>query len=154
MPKHTLGRTAVTLCAAASLAAATGTASAQADPPPSAQAVAQQSAHVRIVDCFSQPQVRPSNFLLACGDGNSILVSLQWSQWDPTSAVARGVNQVNDCKPYCAAGTFHSYRVIVRLDHPQPWKNHVHKHYTRMRLIYTHGSPDGFQRTVTYTLWS
>ncbi|MFE2431657.1 hypothetical protein ACFXJ5_33615 [Streptomyces sp. NPDC059373] len=112
-----------------------------------------RSADVTVVDCFSQPRVRPGHFLIACGDGNSNLVSLHWSRWAQTSAVARGFNEVNDCKPYCAAGRFHSYPVIVRLDHPRPWKGHPAKRFTRMSLVYTHGSPDGLHRTVTYSLW-
>jgi hypothetical protein len=108
---------------------------------------------VVIVDCFSQPQVRPGHFVIACGDGNSSLVSLRWSRWGPASAVATGLNEVNDCKPYCAAGRFHSYPVTVRLDQPRSWKKHPQKRYTQMRLVYTHGSPYGHQRTVTYQLW-
>jgi hypothetical protein len=101
------------------------------------------------------PQVRPADFLLACADGNSRLSSLHWSRWGPDAAVARGFNVVNDCKPYCAAGTFHSYPVVVRLDHPQPWKKHPQlQHYTQMSLVYTDGRPDGFGRVVNYPLWN
>ncbi|MEU6095116.1 hypothetical protein [Streptomyces sp. NPDC047079] len=144
-------KTAVTLGAVALLAAAMGTASAA---PPAGHIPQGQSARPVIVDCVWHPQVRPADFLLACGDGNSSLSSLRWSHWDPGSATASGVNVVNDCKPYCAAGRFHAYPVIVRLDHPQPWKKDPQvQHYTQMSLVYTDTRPEGFDRMVTYPLW-
>ena len=149
-------RTVVTLCAAASLSVAMGTASgAPVATPPSTHAVRQRPGHPVIVDCLWHPQVRPAGFLLACADGNNRLSSLHWSRWGPESAVARGINVVNDCKPYCAAGKFHSYPVVVRLGHPKPWKKHPQlRHFTRMSLVYTDGRPDGFGRVVTYPLWN
>jgi hypothetical protein len=152
MRKHTVTTTG-TLCAAASLVAALGTASAApAASPPAAQ---QRSGSPVIVDCLWHPKVRPADFMIACGDGNSLLSSIHWSQWGSGSAVAKAVNVVNDCKPYCAAGKFHPYPVIVRLDHPQPWKKQPQlQHYTRMSLTYTDGRPDGFGRVVTYPLWN
>lgn len=151
MRRHT-ARTTVGLCAAASLAAVMGTASAA---PHGAQAVKQQPAPSVLVDCFWHPDVRPTDFILACGDGNSRLVSLHWSQWLPDAATAEGVNVVNDCEPYCAAGRFHPYPVTVRLDHPQPWKKHPElQHYTRMTLVYTNARPDGYEQVVSYPLWN
>jgi len=145
-------RTAVTLCAAAALATSLGTASAA----PSAERTGHQDARDPVlVDCFWSPEVRPGAFLLACGDGNSQLISLDWSRWGPESAVARGVNMVNDCKPYCAVGTFRPYAVTVRLDQPRAWeKDPEQQQYTRMSLTYADARPDGFPRTVTYPLWS
>ncbi|MFE1289890.1 hypothetical protein [Streptomyces sp. NPDC058751] len=145
-------RTAFTVGAAASLAAVMGTASAA---PAAPHAARPRQAPPVLVDCFWHPDVRPAEFVLACGDGNSRLVSLHWSHWNQKSAVARGVNMVNDCKPYCAAGKFHSYPVVVRLDHPQPWKKKPQlQHYTRMTLVYTHDHPDGYAQKVSYPLWN
>ncbi|MFC7815633.1 hypothetical protein ACFUTR_13445 [Streptomyces sp. NPDC057367] len=149
-------RAAITLCAAAALAVPMGTASAA----PSAQhATTVRTEHGRhtqdpvLVDCAFQPQVRPEAFILACGDGNSRLVSLHWMRWDASAAVGRGTNVVNDCDPYCAAGTFRPYPVIVRLDQPQASQTEPgERHYTRLTLTYTDGRPDGYPRTVTYPL--
>ncbi|MGI5460730.1 hypothetical protein ACQEWB_47715 [Streptomyces sp. CA-249302] len=154
MRAHAL-TTAVTLCLAASLAAA-ASAPSSARPVSShtAQAAAQQSALPVLVDCFWHPEVRPSAFMLACGDGNSRLTSLKWSQWGSASATAQGINVVNDCKPYCAAGTFHSYAVTVRLDHPRSWKKQPQvRHYTRMTLVFSGSRPDTYPPTVTYPMW-
>ncbi|WP_247695914.1 hypothetical protein [Streptomyces sp. b94] len=146
-------RTAVTLCAAAALAASLGTASAA--PTAERAASTQPTRDPVLVDCSRQPEVRPEAFLLACGDGNSRLVSLHWSRWDANAAVGRGSNAINDCDPYCAAGTFHSYPVTVRLDQPRAWDTDPgERHYTRMTLTYTDGRPDGAPRVVTYSLWA
>ncbi|MFG2679581.1 hypothetical protein [Streptomyces sp. NPDC048392] len=144
-------RAAVTLCAAAALALPLSTAFAAPPAQPAAQA--RQTQDPVLVDCSGQPQVRPGAYVLACGDGNSRLVSLHWYRWDANAAVGRGTNAVNDCDPYCAAGAFHSYPVTVRLDRPRAGEqNPGEVHYTRVTLTYTDGRPDGSPRTVTYPL--
>ncbi|CAL9666808.1 hypothetical protein SUDANB140_07275 [Streptomyces sp. enrichment culture] len=150
-------RAAVTLCAAAALAAPLGTAFAAPSAPPEART--QQTPQPVLVDCSGQPQVRPGSYVLACGDGNSRLVSLHWLSWDSTGAVGRGTHAVNDCDPYCAAGAFHSYPVTVRLDRSTGGDRSTDgdrgtgaPHFTRVTLTYTDGRPDGAARTVTYPL--
>ncbi|WP_217140327.1 hypothetical protein [Streptomyces sp. AC627_RSS907] len=143
-------RAAVTLCAAAALAVPLGTAFAV---PPAQDTARQTQDDPVLVDCSSQPDVRPAAFILACGDGNSRLSALHWVRWDADAAVGRGTNAVNDCVPYCAAGAFHSYPVTVRLDQPRAWeKDPGEQHFTRITLTYTDGRPDGFPRVVTYPL--
>lgn len=158
MPRRTV-RATVTFCATASLAALMGASPATpAASPPSSHSAQQLPGQVRqpvIVDCFWQPHIRPADFLLACGDGNSRLASLRWSYWGPNSAMATGINVVNDCKPYCAKGTFHAYQVTVWLDNPRPWKKDPQlPHYTRMSLVYTDLRPAGYERTANYPLWN
>ncbi|MET8572704.1 hypothetical protein [Streptomyces sp. NPDC004783] len=149
MGRHPM-RAAVTLCAAAALAVPLGAASAA----PAAQRAVQQVRDPVLVDCSMRGEVRPSAFVLACGDGNSRLTSLHWTRWDAGAAVGRGLNAVNDCVPYCAAGTFRSYPVTVRLDRPEAReRDSGQQHFTRMTLTYTDGRPDGFPRVVTYPLW-
>ncbi|MEV6483893.1 hypothetical protein [Streptomyces sp. NPDC051576] len=152
MYKHTMVGV-VTVCAAALLAPAVGTSSAATAS--AAPAAHQQRADPVLVDCLWHPEVRPADFVLACGDGNSRLTSLHWTNWSADSATATGFNVVNDCKPYCAAGKFHSYPVVVRLDTPQPWKKHPQlRHYSEISLTYTAGRPDEFAHVVTYPLWN
>ncbi|MEU2284473.1 hypothetical protein ABZ614_21435 [Streptomyces sp. NPDC013178] len=157
MRGHTM-RTAALLCAALGLTAAIGTASAAPRTSPAGtaaeQATARQTAGAVLVDCFWHPRVEPDAFVLACGDGNSRLASLKWDQWSADSARATGVNLLNDCKPYCAAGTFHSYRVVVRLDKPQTWKKDPQvQRYGRITLEYTGERPEQFAKVVSYPLW-
>ncbi|MFF8614031.1 hypothetical protein [Streptomyces sp. NPDC015350] len=144
-------RTGLMLCAATALAAAAPVpASAAASP----AAAPRPSARVVAVDCTWNPQVRPGEFLLACGDGNNRLIDIHWYSWGPTSAVGRGLDVVNDCQPYCAAGKFHSYPVVVRLEHPRTWQKQPElKQFTQLELVYTDGTPDRTGRVVTHQLW-
>ncbi|MFE1923815.1 hypothetical protein ACWC9X_26680 [Streptomyces asoensis] len=157
--RHTT-RTAVMLCAALGLTAAVGSASAVPATSTTSTATARaaavrQSAPPVLVDCLWHAKVRPGDFILACGDGNSRLVSLHWDTWGQGSARGTGVNVVNDCDPYCAAGHFHPYAVVVKLDRPQPWKKHPQvQHYSRITLTYLGDRPDQFGRVVTYPLWN
>ncbi|WP_406118478.1 hypothetical protein [Streptomyces sp. NBC_00989] len=152
MYKHTMVGI-VTLCAAALIGPTVGTSSA-------APATVPVTAHRQLqdpvlVDCLWHPEVRPTDFMLACGDGNSRLTSLRWTSWNANSATATGINVVNDCKPYCAVGKFHSFPVTVRLDSAQTWKRHPQvRQYGEITLTYPGARPDKFQHTVTYPLWN
>ncbi|MEU0947201.1 hypothetical protein ABZ379_31405 [Streptomyces canus] len=147
--------TTVAVFAVATLATAAGTSpAARPAPAPVTQTVKARTAPPVLVDCLWHPQLRPTNFMLACGDGNSRLASLHWTRWDAASARAKGVNWVNDCKPYCAAGHFHAYPVTVRLDRVRPWKKHPQvSHYSRITLTYPAARPEQFRPTVSYRLW-
>lgn len=150
MKRHST-RAAVTLCVAAALAATLTSASGAT----SSASTRQQAEEPVLVDCFWRTTVRPDDFMLACGDGNSRLDSLKWLRWDGEAAMARGVNWVNDCKPYCAAGQFRSYPVTVRLEEPKPWKKNPDlRQYGKITLTYLEGTPEGFTKVVTYPLWS
>ncbi|MET9921642.1 hypothetical protein ACFV1C_29175 [Streptomyces sp. NPDC059605] len=144
-------RTGLMLCAATALAAAAPVPASAATSP---AAASRPSARVVAVDCTWNPQVRPGEFLLACGDGNNRLIDIHWYSWGPTSAVGRALDVVNDCQPYCAAGKFHSYPVVVRLDHPRTWQKHPElKQFTQLELVYTDGTPARTGRVVTHQLW-
>jgi len=54
-----------------------------------------------------------SSAVLACGDGNFQANHLRWTGWGESFAAAQGTASVNDCKPYCAAGHFHLYPVML-----------------------------------------
>ncbi|GGT16389.1 hypothetical protein [Streptomyces chromofuscus] len=151
MNRHSI-RAAVTLCAATALLGTLGTASGA---PSNADTVEHRPKEPVLVDCFWHAEVRPTDFILACGDGNSRLADLKWQRWDRGAAVAEGINWVNDCKPYCAAGRFHPYAVTVRLDDSKPWEKHPDlRQYGEISLTYADARPEGFPRVVTYPLWS
>ncbi|MEV4916576.1 hypothetical protein AB0K47_07160 [Streptomyces tirandamycinicus] len=149
MQRHKL-RTGAMIFAATVLAAGLVPATASASP----SVAAQPDDQVVVVDCFMKAQVRPSEFLIACGDGNSGLTELEWSSWGPRSAVASGTNVVNDCKPYCAAGTFRSYPVNVRLERPEAWeKDPGRQRYGQLHLSFPGSRPEHLPPEVTYKLW-
>ncbi|MFF5448682.1 hypothetical protein [Streptomyces sp. NPDC012888] len=136
--------TAVTL-AAALLAAALAPASATVRAP---------GDDVVLVDCASEPQVRPEDFILACGDGNNRLVDLRWTSWGPQGATATGTDMVNDCVPYCAAGTFRAHPVRVTVSDPRPWPGDDGlRHFTRIRMVFTGTPPAPLPQDVSYDLW-
>jgi hypothetical protein len=53
---------------------------------------------------------------------------LHWLSWGPRSAVARGWDWVDDCRPDCARGSFRHFRAIVRARRPR------HGLFTRMTV--------------------
>ncbi|MEV7725702.1 hypothetical protein AB0P15_13305 [Streptomyces sp. NPDC087917] len=106
-----------------------------------------------VVDCGSQGQVRPQDFLLACGDGNSRLVGLDWNTWGAKTATAVGTDMVNDCRPYCAAGRFRPFPVEVTLANPKPWPAHPEmSRFTTVRLLYPKTVPAPIPKDVTYKI--
>ncbi|MFD8410214.1 MULTISPECIES: hypothetical protein [unclassified Streptomyces] len=145
-------RTAALLCAATAFAVASVPAAHAAGPGPGS-APAPEQAPVVVVDCFEEPQVRPKEYLLACGDGNNRLVALRWHTWGRDTATATGTDMVNDCRPYCAAGRFRSYPVQVTLSHPQPWADQPGTHrFTKLRLVYPEAAPEPVPHDVSYKL--
>ncbi|MGW0915327.1 hypothetical protein ACWD1Z_26790 [Streptomyces sp. NPDC002784] len=154
MHMRALTTTVTLLALAASTTAAGIPTESRSAPEPAARIAQQPTDRPVLVDCFWRPEVRPTEFILACGDGNSRLASLRWSRWDAGAARAEGVNWVNDCKPYCAAGRFHAYPVTVRLDRAEPWKKRPElSHYSRITLVYTDNRPERVAQTVSYPLW-
>ncbi|MEU9037160.1 hypothetical protein AB0D45_19970 [Streptomyces sp. NPDC048352] len=137
-------RRAALACALAACAAAAVPASAAPTPAPDP---------VVVVDCSAQAQVRPEEYLLACGDGNNRLVALRWETWGPSTATATGTDMVNDCRPYCAAGRFRSYPVTVTLSRPEAWPDRPDvRRFTTIRLLYTDTAPAPVPKDVTYKL--
>jgi hypothetical protein len=65
-----------------------------------------------------KPVVRPAKITITCADANFYVTGLRWSSWNAKTASAAGVAHVNDCMPYCAAGTFHTYPAALTLSRP------------------------------------
>src|SRR5690242_2629326 len=65
-------------------------------------------------DCIHEA-VKPRSIIITCADANFVLTGLKWSHWRRTSAAGAGSAKINDCKPSCAQGHFHTYPVSVRL---------------------------------------
>ena len=88
---------------------------------------------VAYAGCLPPPVVRPSELLLACGDGTQSFTVARWTRWNRRSARAVGTAEVNDCTPSCVAGKLHRYRAIVLLDRPRTCNGRVL--FTRLRLF-------------------
>jgi hypothetical protein len=117
-----------------------------------------------VVNCLFKPQTRPSSFILTCADAGDVLAHLHWVSWGPTAAFATGIEQINDCTPYCAAGKFINYPVLVNLWRPEPLPGHpgtlyfsrVTRVYTNNRppLYFCNGTKTCYPQTATFDLWS
>jgi hypothetical protein len=61
---------------------------------------------------------KPTDMLIACGDGNVWVRSLRWSTWTSLKATGVGTWQQNNCLPDCARGRFLDYPVTLTLSEP------------------------------------
>ena len=119
----------------------------------SASSAGRLSVRTVVLNCLGHPQVRPGRFTLACADANDYLTGLAWKSWGPGLASATGVQAVNDCVPYCAAGHFHRYPVDVVLWHPAA-AGPGRQRYTSITLLYpgAHPAYTGSRRPVTTSM--
>ena len=120
------------------------------------------SERIVVLNCLGKSQVRPASFILACADGNDYLTRLSWTSWSSHLASASGIQEENDCIPYCAAGHFHAYPVDVifwgsAALHGEPGT----QRYTTVTLLYPGARPQIYNGhryvrgpdTVTMSLW-
>lgn len=90
-----------------------------------------------VADC-SQLQVRPGSYYFTCADGGVGLENLHWTTWNSKLASAYGTYYYNDCIPYCAAGHFHKFPVLVVLWGSDAVKGHHGvRRYAEFTLIFT-----------------
>lgn len=65
------------------------------------------------------PTQRPRVIVIACADAGLQFRGLRWRHWGATVARATGTALINDCDPFCAAGSWHRLPVKVRLSGPR-----------------------------------
>ena len=133
---YAYGPVALGLCTAAAVATFTGLG---ANAKAAANAAGPRPARQVLLDCQGRPEVRPARFTLACADGNSYLAGLTWTSWSPGQAQATGIQEVNDCVPYCAAGHFRGYPVQVSVRGDVPVSGG--QRYSTVALTYTGARP-------------
>jgi len=98
----------------------------------------------------TDPQIRPLEILVACGDGNLYISALVWSRWSRTNAVGTGISHQNDCQPYCVSGHWHRFRVTVSLSRPRACRSgHL---FTRLTYVVRDEPKDGVVITRRETL--
>lgn len=98
---------------------------------------------------LGKPELRPAQITIACGDGNFFVTALRWSNWTQTSANGHGVGHLNDCRPYCAAGKFHTYPVAVRLSRPEICHGSV-REFTRLTVQFVAVKPSSVARVQRF----
>ena len=90
---------------------------------------------------------RPAEIVFACGDGNFYATGLRWSRWMNTAATASGIGHQNDCRPYCAAGHFHTYPLVVTLARPARCGRSRRLEFTRVSWHFPAARPRGVARS-------
>jgi hypothetical protein len=113
-----------------------------------------------VIDCAGQLQVRPGQYILACGDGGARLIGLRWAAWGSSSAFAAGIFDLNDCTPTCRMGHFLRFPMLAALWRAEPLPGHAgQRYFTRLTVIYTgnrayraRGALHHLPATVTYPL--
>ncbi len=100
-------------------------------------------------DCGAQ-SVAPSEFTLACGDGNYGLTGMTWVTWGGATASGHGLASANDCTPSCAEGHFHTYPLTAVASKLAVCAS-GRKQYTRLVLTYGAKRPVGVKKTDTWT---
>jgi hypothetical protein len=107
---------------------------------------------VKVVRCPQQiPTTRPASMIIGC-DGTGELESMRWARWGFTSAEGMGSVRLDDCKPSCAVGKFHTYSVQVVFSDPV---NVYEKHYSglvwnKAVITFAGGVPAGMGRVTTF----
>lgn len=103
------------------------------------------------------PQVRPGTIIYT-GDGSGLLAGrgtrsrhpqfgrLHWTSWKTSEGRAFGADWVNNCLPFCAAGTFTPYPVNIRVYRPRTLEGH--RIFTRMQVTYTGKLPERVHNRV------
>jgi hypothetical protein len=97
--------------------------------------------------CTEPGQAKPSEIILACGDGNSVAQSLHWQKWGHTSAAGTGILRQNDCTPYCAEGTFHDYPAHFGLS--DAVNAGGRQYFTMVKVTFTGKVPSPYKRSFS-----
>jgi hypothetical protein len=72
-----------------------------------------------------------------------------WTRWTAEVALGSGFNQLNNCTPSCAGGTFRGYPVKIELWRPRTLSGALV--FTRMTIFYKKSHPPGEQSHYTFT---
>ncbi len=91
-------------------------------------------------DCAGKPMVRPPNVILTCADAGVSVSGITWTGWGNSFAAGRGIASVNDCKPFCAAGHYKKYKIVLIADGSQRCPN-GQKAYARITEAWIGPSP-------------
>lgn len=107
-----------------------------------------------IINCMSKGEVRPSSFMLACGDGSQYLSRLRWAGWTRGLASGTGKFTFNTCTPSCAQGKFITSKVIVVLWHVAGVPHRPgERQFSMMTVIYSGKRPAHSAQSFTEALW-
>lgn len=100
---------------------------------------------VSMIECIEgNTVVKPTEFTLACGDGNERLTKLDWSNWDKKEATATGIDEIT------LDGKTETYPVkVVASDLVL---GEAVGAYTKLTVEFTDEVPEGAQKVETFKL--
>jgi hypothetical protein len=101
-------------------------------------------------------KIKPRSIVLI-GDGTGLLAGpnakgrngIGWTSWTATSAAGTGSEQVDNCEPSCADGTFTGYPVNIEQWRPRSLGGEMV--FTRMTIWFTGARPKGDPAHFTFT---
>src|SRR2546423_5191350 len=104
-----------------------------------AAASAVGASHVRIPGCGGADRAayKPDTVIVACGDGNFVVVKLEWTKWTRKAAGGSGTGKLNNCMPNCAQGQFRSYKVKLIASKPVTCSNGK-REFSRLAWYFRH----------------
>jgi hypothetical protein len=82
---------------------------------------------------------RPRRLVPCSADGGCQVIRLRWRNWGEPTASARGVANINDCRPYCARGHFRKTpgaRVLAYQRREGSCRGVTVRYYTRVRITW------------------
>jgi hypothetical protein len=94
----------------------------------------------RVVGDCTKSQVKPTEIVLACGDGNAEVLHIHWQSFGGARAAGSGSYVYNTCTPTCVAGKFKSYSVTLTVSKPQKCFD-MYDDYREMSLVFAAGAP-------------
>lgn len=89
---------------------------------------------LKITNC-NKAASSPKLLTLTCGDGNTVLKGMKWSNFGAATATGKGSFVTNTCEPNCAAGKDVSYAVSVKAMGSKKCKGATV--YAKLSLTYT-----------------
>jgi hypothetical protein len=102
-------------------------------------------------------QVEPARITYT-GDGTGFLggadvgdesSSIEWTQWTTGAALGTGFDQLDNCDPDCADGTYTGYRVRIDMWRPRVLAGTLV--FTRMTIFFLRHTPRGAPHHYTFT---
>jgi hypothetical protein len=135
---------AATAMLSAGSAAALSPAATSASAPTSVSTSAPQGKRTQVVHNCTNYRVKPKdNIVFACADGYLYLSGMHWSSWHKHNAYGHGYLWLNGCKPNCAEGKMHHYRVRVHLN--RAYLQRQHRVFHRAHIRFTGHKPSGWR---------
>ncbi len=99
-------------------------------------------------------EIRP-RYILYTGDSSGVLSgpkpgdSLHWSSWTAKTAFGGGYDQIDNCKPDCASGSFTAYP--IKIEAWKPGISHGELVFSRLTILYTSKPPAGRADHYTFS---